>query len=55
VARLAALFPAWEQSLGGNLGPQLRKRVADVRSPLDYGTDRARVRYLVDRLLVALR
>ena len=55
VARLAALFPAWEQSLGGNLGAPLGKRVAAVREGLAAGIDRHKLRYLVDRLLVALR
>ncbi|WP_432477347.1 patatin-like protein [Nocardioides sp. GXQ0305] len=55
VARLAALLPSWETALGGNLGPQLRARVAKVRAALDGDADRGRVRFLVDRLLVALR
>ena len=55
VSRLAELFPAWEQSLGGNLGASLRKRVSAVRDGLRDGADRGRVRFLVDRLLLALR
>jgi hypothetical protein len=55
VARLAALFPTWETALGGNLGPQLRTRVGRVRDALEGDADPGRVRFLVDRMLVALR